>query len=187
MASFCLGVKPGACPPQSLWGPRGCRLCLNAEARAGVGGGGRQRDRLRLVVSGPHLTLGVSCRVSRRGGEGTSVLSVTHVSACLLDVLSAGPPVKWVRASPGSEPEAGTASPLLMLFSPPISPSRRLLLSSQATFSICSLQGDPRMGQGRPGESDTPGSTPPCSSPAWRPGRSSQAFQPRFLVHKWGQ
>lgn len=45
----------------------------------------RQRDHLRLVVSGPHFTLGLSCRVSRKGGVGASVLNVTHVSTCLLD------------------------------------------------------------------------------------------------------
>lgn len=45
----------------------------------------RQRDHLRLVVSGPHFTLGLSCRVSRKGGVGASVLNVTHVSSCLLD------------------------------------------------------------------------------------------------------
>lgn len=62
----------------------------------GWGWGQTKRDRLWLVVSGPHFTLGVFCRVSRRGGVGTSVLSATHVSTCLLDC-----PLSWPSCEMG--------------------------------------------------------------------------------------
>lgn len=85
VVSFCLEVKPGTC----LCGVHEAADCAQMQ-RPGLGLGvgadeERQRDHLRLVVSGPHLTLGLSCRVSRKGGVGASLLNVTHVSSCLLD------------------------------------------------------------------------------------------------------
>lgn len=160
------------------WASTGsARLQSVLRGRGRAGGAGRPGE------TGNPSSPRVSPRALRRAGAEPSILGTTRVPACPpRSVPHAGPPVRWVQestrgleASPADLSLAVASWPLPALFPLPCHPPMGYWPPSLSAHP----EGTPGWDKDGLGESDTPGFTLLCSSPARRLRQSRWALWPQ--------